>query len=158
MTFVKVVGGREIYNFRIQRFVHLYSKNGDFQFQKQVHGHGVGRSAAAPRRCARSSAACRAPLGICARGHRRPRQPTVPGRAPSPCRRRSRDASTALHHTPPRRRGPAVRMPAEERRSTVASRPSSSHRHRRSFAWPIKGVRLLLAPVPPLHRAAMPAV
>jgi hypothetical protein len=30
MVFVKVVGGSEIYNFRIQSFVHLYSKNWSF--------------------------------------------------------------------------------------------------------------------------------
>jgi hypothetical protein len=36
-------------------------------------------------------------------------------------------------------RGPAVHAPTEEHRSTVASRPSSSRRHRQSSTRPIKG-------------------
>jgi hypothetical protein len=105
---------------------------------------------ASPRALARSvSRPCRAPLGVCARGHQRPREPAVPGRATSPGRRHSRDASIAPRHAPPHHC--VVRAPAEERRSTVASRPSSSRRHRRSISRPIKG-----RSPPPRARTAAP--
>jgi hypothetical protein len=94
------------------------------------------------------------PLGVHARGHRRPRQPAIPGRAPSPgccCAPRRPDcpaprASPSLRrtratHVADRRsvRGLALRAPAEERCSTATSRPSSPHHHRWSTALPIKG-------------------
>jgi hypothetical protein len=124
------------------------------------------------------------PLGIRARGHRRPRQPVVPGRAPSPGRHhapRRLDCPTPRASPSPRRtrvvhtadrqsvRGPAVRTPAEERRSTAVSRPSSPCHHRRSIARPIKGVSAspragtkppdaiaVLAPSSILHKCSEP--
>jgi hypothetical protein len=138
--------------------VHLYSKKWSFSISKNEYTVTVSAEAS-PRRdvaraCTPRVAPVRRPLSVRARGHRRPRQPAVPGRAPSPGHRRtprrldcpapraslSSRRTRAAHKADCRSvRSPAVCSPAEERRSTAASRPSSSRRHRRSTAQPIKG-------------------
>jgi hypothetical protein len=54
MVFVKIVGGSEIYNFRIQSFVHLYSENGVIHFQTSAQQNEMCQSAVAPPRRPRS--------------------------------------------------------------------------------------------------------
>jgi hypothetical protein len=119
------------------------------------------RRAATPRSRARAPSAS-APDATPAEAARRPKSHAFPRSSPLP---RHLDCPAPRASPPPRRthavhatdrrsiRGPAVRTPAEECRSTAASRPSSSRRHRRSFARHIKGARLLLAPAPPRHQA-----
>jgi hypothetical protein len=130
MAFVKVVAGNEIYNFRIQSFVHFYSKfwsylcsNKDSAKQTSV-GRALRHDAPAPPRHLR----LRPPPTEAAR-HPRP--------APFPGRPAPRGASEPVRHAPPRRRvvrAPCTRRTAgtsgvwsvrartEERRSTAASR------------------------------------
>jgi hypothetical protein len=71
---------------------------------------------------------------------REPRQPAVPGRVPSPGRRRSRDASTAPCHVPPRRRvvraprmrrtaGPSEARPYARRPRSAVARRNLGPRH-----------------------------
>jgi hypothetical protein len=60
MTFVKVVGGIEIYNFRIQCFVHFYTKFWSFSILNSGSAKCLGPNAAVPRCHARPRAARRA--------------------------------------------------------------------------------------------------
>jgi hypothetical protein len=60
MTFVKVVGGIEIYNFHIQCFVHFYTKFWSFSILNSGSAKCLGPNAAVPRCHARPRAARRA--------------------------------------------------------------------------------------------------
>jgi hypothetical protein len=81
MAFVKVVGGSEIYNFCIQSFVHLYSKNWSFSISNTGT---LSRCRPERRRTATSRApACRVPQrprprSPPAEAARRPRPRTFP--------------------------------------------------------------------------------
>jgi hypothetical protein len=54
--FVKVVGGIEIYNFRIQGFVHFYTNFWRYLISNMGPAKCLGQGAAAPRRRARPRA------------------------------------------------------------------------------------------------------
>jgi hypothetical protein len=75
MAFVKVVGGTEIYNFRIQSFMHFYTKFWSFSILNQGSATRLGPNAAAPRRHAHPRAARPACVsaGLNVRATRRPR-------------------------------------------------------------------------------------
>jgi hypothetical protein len=75
MAFVKVVGGIEIYNFRIQSFVHFYTIFWSFSNSNSGPAARSGPNAAAPRRhaCSRAAHRARAPAGLGIRATRRPR-------------------------------------------------------------------------------------
>jgi hypothetical protein len=50
MTFVKVVGGIEIYNFRIQSFVHYYTNFWSYLISNMGPAKRLGQGATGPRR------------------------------------------------------------------------------------------------------------
>jgi hypothetical protein len=122
MAFVKVVGGSEIYNFRIQSFVHLYSKNWSFSISNTCT-----LSRCRPERSHAPSAS--APEATAGRGNPPSQATHLPLAVATP-----QDASIAPRHAPPRRRvvraprtrrttGPsAVRPYAHWPRSVVAQR------------------------------------
>jgi hypothetical protein len=62
MAFVKVVGGTEIYNFRIQSFMHFYTKFWSLSISNQGSAKRLGPNAAALQRRARTRRASRRPL------------------------------------------------------------------------------------------------
>jgi hypothetical protein len=60
MAFVKVVGGSEIYNFRIQSFVHFYSNFWSYSCSNGGSAKQTGR----PRSVLRRRDVAPAPLGV----------------------------------------------------------------------------------------------
>jgi hypothetical protein len=122
MAFVKVVGGSEIYNFRIQSFVHLYSKNWSFSISNTCT-----LSRCRPERSRAPSAF--APEATAGRGNPPSQATHLPLAVATP-----QDASIAPRHAPPRRRAvralctrrtaspSAVRPYARRPRSVVAQR------------------------------------
>jgi hypothetical protein len=114
MAFVKVVGGFEIYNFRIQHLVHFYTRFWSFSIFNRVPAARLGSNAVAPRRRARPRAGrprrlCHAPPDApppeVAR-HPRPTRLPQAGAVP-------RDVSVCPCHAPPHRC--AVRVPCTRR-------------------------------------------
>jgi hypothetical protein len=145
MAFVKVVGSFEIYNFHIQYLVHFYTRFWSFSIFNKGLAARLGSNATATSRAPRPLAGRpRRPSHVPPEVACRPRPTRLPqaGAAPrdaSVCSRHAPRASpsscrTRAVHTADRRsiRGPAIRVPSEERRSTAASWPSSPCRHRRS--------------------------
>jgi hypothetical protein len=158
MAFVKVVGGIEIYNFRIQSFLHFYTNFWSIQFQHCGPAACSGPDAARRR--------VRVPVGLSVRATRRPR-PHAARAAPSPDACAPRRLFFFLRHTSPpsvpcaraeQNVGPSTVPHADRgrRRTTAASSPSSG-RHRRACAVfkAVHSPRACAKPPPllPLHRA-----
>jgi hypothetical protein len=149
MAFVKVIEGSKIYNFHIHHLMHFSTKfwskscSNRGSAKSRRAGHALCRDVA-PRRRARAPPDAPTPDVTC---HPRPTHLLQAGAAPQdasvcPAPRASLSPPrTRAVHAADRRsvRSQTVRAPAEERRSTMASRPSSSCRHRRSSTRPIKG-------------------
>jgi hypothetical protein len=144
MAFVNVVGGNEIYNFRIHRLVHFYSRIWSFWCSNRDSANklvSVVLCAATSRRDGTPTPARRAPRHsrpCAARGYLRPRSAVVPGRAAPEAARapqragvRARATCRRATHVVPAERaplGPAIRPrpPALVRRTTAGT---SRRRH-----------------------------
>jgi hypothetical protein len=75
MTFVKVVGGIEIYNFRIQGFVHFYTNFWRYLISNRGPAKRLGQGVAAPARRPTMASAPRVARGSADRGRHVPRCP-----------------------------------------------------------------------------------
>jgi hypothetical protein len=130
MTFVKIVGGIVIYNFRIQSFMHVYTKFWSFSILNNGSATRLGPNTAASQRRARPHAG----------RHRRPRHAPPkatrqPWRAPSPCARPLESSRPRAHHGQRRTGfvGGACRTRAGRGcRGTAASSRSCPHQRKRA--------------------------
>jgi hypothetical protein len=157
MAFVKVVGGSEIYNFRIQRFVYFYSKFWSFSGLNtgtSTRCRPVHRRAATS--CApRPSAGC---LDVRAHTPTKPRAFPMCPRPEAP-RSLPRATRTTVRAVParcaPRTAGPSTalrRMCADQGRRTTVASPPSPRRHPRDIAL----INTARPPPPRVDTAAPP--
>jgi hypothetical protein len=146
MAFVKVVGGSEIYNFRIQSLVHFYSKFWSYSCSNRDSAKQVEQ----PRSVSRRRVCAPAPLGVRARVP--PEATAGRGRTPSELR--------SFHRTSraPRRSessGPSAAFPPS---CAVLRREPSRRRHQQSARAYLRPPALPPRARPRSHRSTAPAM
>jgi hypothetical protein len=147
MAFVKVVGGTEIYNFRIQSFMHFYTKFWSLSISNQGSAKHLGPNATALQRRARTRRASRRPLRprlTPPKAARRPRLtllhvPCLEAIGVLPAVRTPRTTPywlSARRGLPVRRRRPAVRALVEARyHGRISAVTLPSPRPSRPYKW-----------------------